>query len=614
MPTPPTTLPQLPPSLTTTSAMIAEFIAHGGQHIVLSPGSRSAPIAYVAYAAAHHKHITLHVRIDERSAAYLALGIAKAHPTSPVLVAMTSGTAVANAHPAVLEAHHSGLPLIVMSADRPHELRGTGANQTTEQPGLFAHAPRLTIDLPAPSTQPSELTRDARHARTIMARSITAALGTFTHHPGPVHLNVSLRDPLAPTTQELATLTQWWVNTPTAQVTVPHHVATVTTQTTEETSPQASTAPTATLNTDIHRPIMSHPHTVVVAGDNAGVQAAALAERYQWPLISEPSSGAPSELCTVPAPGGLLRHAQRHPESPVARIVDATTQVIVCGHPTLTRPVMALMAQVDHLVIAPTDAGPWNDPTGNADLVIPLTELVSLPQHTTSHDDPPRGEWLNQWLHAAHNLTDSMRQMSSGNDLTGPFTPQRLAMLLSDELDARHTLVLGSSSVIRDLDLYGALSPQVRVYANRGLAGIDGVTSTALGIAVAQPQHHCVLVVGDLTFLHDINGLLRGPQEPHINLTIIVLNDDGGAIFHGLEHSAHGDDELFERVLATPHGASIEHLCAGYAAAWQQAETIDELRSALATQPNGIQVVELSMSRADRVAGRAALDHRDITS
>ncbi|WP_350227718.1 thiamine pyrophosphate-binding protein [Paraoerskovia sediminicola] len=186
------------PAVRAGRVLVAELVAHGVRHVVLSPGSRSAPLAYALADAESRGELRLHVRVDERSAGFLALGLAKgaalAGEPEAVAVATTSGTAAANLHPAVLEAHHTGVPVVVLTADRPHELRGTGANQTTAQPGLYASAVRYEADVPAPSGAAGE----DRDLRAVLTRALAAALGARTQHPGPVHLNLSYRDPLVP--------------------------------------------------------------------------------------------------------------------------------------------------------------------------------------------------------------------------------------------------------------------------------------------------------------------------------------------------------------------------------------------------------------------------------
>ena len=562
--------------------LVQELAAHGVRDVVLSPGSRSAPLAYALAEAALRDDdrpagappVRLHVRVDERSAAFLALGLARAAAVDgeprPVAVVTTSGTAVANLHPAVLEAHHAGVPLVLLTADRPHELRGTGANQTTVQPGLFGPATRLEADVPAPTGRPGE-DRDLRH---LVSRAVTAALGTRTGDPGPVHLDLAYREPLAPGPEPWPST---GAGTPPGRVAVvPRPAADV---------PVAADVPA---RADLPGPV------VVVAGDGAGPDARRLAEAAGWPLLAEPSSGArgganaPAAyrmLLADPALGGRVR------------------SVVLLGRPTLSRPVSALLARddVDLTVISPLGSG-WPDAGRAADRV-----LTGVPAAWLAG---PAGDpaWLGAWQRAdtaAAAALDALLDEDpaapptrSTPPLTGPLAVRAVAeaCLPSD------VLVVGSSNPVRDLDLVARWTEAPTVLANRGLAGIDGMVSTATGVALGLPRRRVRALMGDLTFLHDVGGLLRLTTEPEVDLQLVVLNDAGGSIFATLEHGAPERARTFERVFGTPHAADVAALCAGYGVRHVRVSDATALAAALAAPGPGTSVVEVRVDRADRRA------------
>lgn len=554
--------------------LVQALAALGVRDVVLAPGSRSAPLAYaLADAAAAHRPehapaLRLHVRVDERVAGFLALGLARAaresgHPR-PVAVVTTSGTAVANLHPAVLEAHHAGLPLLLLTADRPHELRGTGANQTTVQAGLFGAAVRLALDVPAPTGRPGE-DRDLRH---LAGRAVAAALGTRTADPGPVQLDLAYREPLTPDTAA-------WPEPGTTALA-------------EVLSATAAVA---------DRPVPPGP-VVVVAGDGAGEQARRLAEAAGWPLLAEPSSGARSGPQAI----GTYRLLLGRPE-----LGGRIRSVVLFGRPTLSRPVSALLAREDVqlTVIAPTGAD-WPDAGRAADLVLPAVP----PNWWQPAGDP---QWTADWQHADARavaaldtelaLLDAVDELAaeafgtaSGAGLPGPVA----AAAVTAATRPGDVLVLGSSNPIRDADLMARWSEPVTVLANRGLAGIDGTISTASGVALGLPGRRVRALMGDLTFLHDAGGLLHLDAEQRPDLQVVVMNDGGGSIFATLEHGAPERAAVFERIFGTAHRADLAGLCAGYRVPHRLVRTRAELTAALDQPVTGTSVVEVVVDRADR--------------
>ncbi len=558
-------------------AVVRGLAAQGVRDVVLCPGSRSAPLAYALLAAHEAGWLRLHVRVDERSAGFLALGLtcgawAEAEDDDgdrdpraarPAAVVTTSGTAVANLHPAVLEAAHAGRPLIVVSADRPHAMRGTGANQTTDQPGIFGGAVRWSADLPA------DAATSERAVEAVVARAVAAARGLRTADPGPVHLNVALREPLTPATP--------WVP---GGLPDPH----------PRIEPRA---PAAVLRAD-GVALPRGPRTVVVAGDGAGPAARTLAERAGWPLLAEPTSGARSGPSAVGAYRLLLD---------VPELAGAVERVVLLGHPTLSRPVSRLLARADVevVVVAPGGAG-WTDVEGAASRV---TGAV----HLEGDGGPTAGErtWLGRWLVA----DGAARAVLDAHLAAAPPDGLAVARAVAEATEAgaggARTLVVGASNPVRDLDL--ATSPRpttARMVANRGLAGIDGTLSTAAGVALASGAPVRALV-GDLTFLHDVGGLACGPLEVEPDLQVVVVNDDGGGIFATLEHGAPERAGTFERVFGTPQGVDLAALCAGFGVPHQRVTDLDGLRAVLARPVRGRSIVEVPVDRAGLRARRESV-------
>ena len=553
---------------------------------VLSPGSRSAPLVYALAADEVAGRIRAHVRIDERAAAFTALGLGRLDPARPAAVVTTSGTATAHLHAAVMEAHHSRIPLLVLTADRPAELREVGANQTTRQAGMFRSLVRLAVDLPAPTAEaasPVEL----RTAVSTAARALAAATG---EHPGPVHLNLSFRDPLVPRAEDSErsdrTAAPEWI-------VVTRRV------------PAPAPAP---------QPVPVDPRTVVVAGDGAGPAAAALADAHGLPLLAEPSSGALTADGLVPRHPALLREVMADPAHPLR-----PRRAIVLGHPTLSRPVVgALLGAADVEVVVVDPHPDWPDVARRASLVVPAATGQEIPgtgqeatgtgQDAASAGAAPaapaapeidlaqRRAWVEAWRTAADAAAARLPQ---------PWQ-QRAALAVWEASGPGDLLVLGSSSLVRDLEQHaGPTSAQV--IANRGLAGIDGTTAMAGGLALARAARdepgergRTRLLVGDLTALHDLTGLLVGPEEPRPELDVIVVDDGGGRIFSGLEHAA-APPALLRRFFTTPHGADIAAVAAGLGADARSLEA-DELPAALAEPAQGLRVlvVQESLSEVPR--------------
>lgn len=466
--------------------IVSALVAHGVTDVIVCPGSRDAPLSYALAAADEAGMLHLTVRLDERSAGFVALGLGKVG--RPAAVVTTSGTAVANLHPAVAEADAAGVPMIVISADRPAQMWHTGANQTTVQTGIFGPAPRWQLSVPAGF--PADDRLDA-----VVLRAVSAARGTLTDDPGPVHLNVSFDDPLVPDSP--------WQPTHDAE------------------SPRAVLEPPP-LRPAV--PLTMPVHTVVVAGDGAGPRARELAEEGGWPLLAEPTSQA---RCGDNA----LTDYQTLLTGPLASEVEG---VLVLGHPTLSRPVSRLLTGPGITVL--TDRARWTDVAG-------VARAVHLPVQL---DVPERDEtWVERWKRAdREGVSPSIKQSVCAT------------IWQASAQESAPALVIGASDVIRSFDRHAAPAAiPAQAYANRGLAGIDGTMSTAMGIAMGTGRPVRV-VLGDLTFAHDAMALLQAAGQEPLDLQVIVLDDHGGAIFAGLEH-ARAPRPMLQRFFLTPQNLDV---------------------------------------------------------
>lgn len=536
------------------AAAVAELVAKHCTDVVMSPGSRNSPLAYALLA---RRDVRVHMRIDERSAAFTALGLARVQRRH-VGVVMTSGTAVANAYPAVIEAHMSHTPIAVISADRPERLVGTGASQTIWQQGIFG--------------------RYAETQQVATIDDVHAVRFTDTQ----VHINVALDTPLVP-----AALPE--------PVGAPRRVGP---------GSLASSAAGGIGGANDHGAVDVDltRDTLVIAGDEAwevpGLE--------HVPTIAEPTAPTPFHQVHPLA-------ARFFAQSEVAISHDggdfaATTkpeQVIVVGHPTLHRDVMALLADPDIEVIGISRTGTF---TGQPDRRGARVNATGQPTDT----------WLKICEAAGEVGAETVRAALAEEEFG--FTGLHVAAAVCDTLAVGDTLVLGSSNPVRDASFVGMPFDGVSTYAARGAAGIDGTVSQAVGVALATQQlrpdeiraPRTLALMGDLTFLHDVNGLLIGAGEPRPgNLTIVVANDDGGGIFEGLEPGADHLRGAFERAFGTPHGTDVEKLAQAYGADYRRADTLAELHQVLLeleAQPNPITVVEAATTRTTRRALAARLN------
>ncbi len=549
------------PSTAQSRVVVDELIRGGVRDVVLCPGSRNAPLAFALSDADRAGRLRLHVRIDERTAGFLAVGLAVSSGR-PVPIAMTSGTAVANLGPAVLEANYARVPLIILSANRPYELLGTGANQTMEQLGYFGTQVRAAISLGLAEdglrsfdAQNAPRSFDAQNAqwRSATCRVLAAATGTRSANAGPVQFDIPLREPLVP--EPDSSPEDYPPGRPDGK-------------------PWTYTPP---VSFDEPLDIDITPDTVVIAGHGAGVHP----NLAHLPTVAEP---------TAP-------HAD-NPLHPWALPLLTPKQVIMAGRPTLHRPVSALLADPDVAVYALTTGPRWPDVSGNS-------TATGTRAQTTGAPDP---EWLRQCAEANARVNAAVRDQLAAHPLG---TGLHVAAAVADALRPGDQLVLGASNPVRDAALVGLNVEDITVRSNRGVAGIDGTVSTAIGAALAHDPGRTVALLGDLTFVHDASGLLIGPTEPTPrNLTIVVSNDNGGGIFELLEQGDPRFADVSSRIFGTPHDVDVGALCRAYHVEARQIE-VGELSCALDEPHDGIRVLEVKADRSTlrqlHAAIRAAL-------
>ncbi|UNK71593.1 thiamine pyrophosphate-binding protein [Microbacterium sp. H1-D42] len=580
------------PASDAAAELLAGLIGHGVRDLVLAPGSRSQAVALAAVGLARAGALRVHVRIDERVAGFTALGIAR-ETRVPVAVLCTSGTAAGNLLPATMEAFHSGIPLLLLTADRPPELRGIGANQATVQPGIFAPFVRMQVDAPVPSeTHVSETPDDSAASRRAVpghtgaesddlrsptawtglgARAVRAALGLegegLPGVAGPVHLNLPTREPLSAAGVS---------STPVADAVPPLPVA----------------EPT----------LLPHgPRTVVIAGADAGSDAEELSHVGGWPLIAEVVSGARFGRLVVHGYRELLRDAS---------LGGQIERAVVFGHPTLSREVAALLSRADVDVLAVRGGGEALDLNGRTTAV----DAVAVA------DGAADRQWLGAWMTASQALAIDLSAPAPDQDgLYSSDTSARLGAVRA-ELDAvrkrvdreilvdavwratwpHDRLMFGSSRLVRVADqVLGG--KKVPVHASRGLAGIDGTIATGIGIALASQAEGSPgvtrVLLGDLAFLHDVGALLLPADEPAPRIQVIVGNDGGGTIFDGLEVAGSAPTADLDRAFYTPHTAKLREIADAYGWEFAQISTRSALDQALTSPISGPQIIEVPLDR-----------------
>ncbi|MEV4005536.1 2-succinyl-5-enolpyruvyl-6-hydroxy-3-cyclohexene-1-carboxylic-acid synthase [Actinomadura sp. NPDC049753] len=542
------------PATALASVLVDELQRCGMTDVVLAPGSRSAPLALALHAAEESGGLRLHVRIDERSASFLGLGMAK-RSGRPVALVCTSGTAAANFHPAVVEAHESGVPLIVITADRPPELRATGANQTIDQVKLYGTAVRWSAEIGVPENRPGMVA----YWRSLVSRAWGLAQAPV---PGPVHLNAAFREPLIPDGDET------WC---------------------EPLDGDATGAWTkvraATPGSVLHVPPTRRG--VLVVGDGAVnvKRYVAAASMAGWPVLAEPNGNArygDHALSSHHFLLGVPEFVERHrPEV-----------VVTLGKPGLSRPLLSLLRRAEeHIVLAP-DLAHWPDPVRSATQVAPEVEIPVV-----SGDDT----WLKSWRSADRAAAAAVDAVL---DAVPEVSEPRLARDMVAALPGGSLLFTAASMPIRDLDQVMRPRRGIRIMANRGASGIDGLVSTAMGAALVHSGRSYALL-GDLAFLHDQNGLILGPRERRPDLAMVVVNNQGGGIFSLLPQAALRGP--FERVFGTPHQVDLEAVAAAHGVPYRRLAAAADLPKALAGE--GLRIIEARTDREANAALHADLRH-----
>jgi 2-succinyl-5-enolpyruvyl-6-hydroxy-3-cyclohexene-1-carboxylate synthase len=526
-------------------AFVDELARCGVRHAVTSPGSRSTPLVL---SLAREPRITATSIVDERSAGFFALGIAKATRT-PAALACTSGTAAANYAPAVIEAHEARVPLLVLTADRPPELRDLGAGQTIDQVKLYGSAAKWFLEVDEAPATPERL----RWLRQLACRAFwTAREG----RAGPVHLNFSLREPL---TLDEPLPGDDDSGRPGDRPYV--------------TRPRTTHEPPPALVETLREEIKARPRAVIVAGrsERDPELPASLAGFADWaaiPLLADPLSGARRGPAAIAHYDALLRDddfAAAHAPDLVIRVGDFPT----------SKPLRRWLHGLDDALQLSFDpANAWQDPAGAVATILAADPRCTLDAIAAKLQRRPHTTWLDRWHRADRIAAGAIATALTPAGLSEPRVAAELGSLLPPEA----TIVVASSMPVRDVEtFFPAREHPPRVLANRGANGIDGTVSTAFGCAAAD-DGPVILLIGDIALIHDIGGLLAATR-PGIKLTIVLLHNDGGGIFDFLPVSREGDD--YVEHVATPHGLDFAHAAALFGCDYRHAADPEEFREAL---------------------------------
>lgn len=572
------------PSVDTARAILSTLDALGVTHVLYCPGSRSAPFAYALESGSFSGHAR--AVLDERGAGFLAVGLARGGALPAIVV--TSGTAVAELTPAVLEASHARLPLIVLSADRPGELRGVGASQTTDQARLFAAHARACVELEPQEPSPSLVGQ--------VSRAFAAATGAPTGVPGPVQINVAFRDPLTP--QSPASRAS--ATPASSSMTVPGDAGLPGDEAPASFVPRPTRVLAASPVPERWEDVVgSATAGLIVAGEGASQRAAHWSRASGFPLLAEPASGAW-------ALGGVTPFEQAVVCSDLARQVDT---VVLTGRPTLSRPIHALLARPDVRVIVVDPCAPWVDTSGNATTVVADLQAPEDPVPGRLADWASRVQALSA---KAASRIDALLSDGSGRTMID------LARAVASATAG--PLVLGASNPVRAFDLGVASLSGRLVYSNRGQAGIDGTVATAVGVALAhglarrdeasapgsprggkaaEPARapRVTAVMGDLTLCHDASSLALAAATG-ARLDIVLADDSGGGIFATLEHGRATTPEAYDRWFGVAQSVNYEALAAAYGVGFVRATHPRELASILAAPAAGPRLIHAPVERA----------------
>lgn len=566
------------------AAFVDELARSGLRHACICPGSRSTPLAM---ALARHPDIRIWVLVDERSAAFFALGIARALESAVALLT-SSGTAAANLHPAVIEAYYGRVPLIVLTADRPPELRDLGAAQTIDQVHLYRGHVKWFVDLPVP-----ELSDDLiRHVRVVASRAIVAA---HTAPRGPIHLNFPFREPLLPPPNSAQLEDVQELGSPLARSgDVPYVAATIGTQHPDPVSVAILAAE-----------LKGVSQGLIVCGpqEDSGLAPAIveLASILGYPILADPLSqvrcGPHDQSLIVDAYDAFLRDDEVCQEL----VPDV---VLRFGAMPTSKPLVLYLQRYPSCrhVLIDTNGG-WRDP------MLIISEVVHADPRAVCEaliEAAPApaadGRWRQQWMELS-----KLTRLAIDDELaTDSLFEGRVFAELAGLLPDGATVFAGNSMPVRDLDtFFPAVDRRIRFLANRGANGIDGVISSALGAATAC-DGPLVLVIGDLSFYHDLNGLFAA-HKYELEATIVLLNNDGGGIFSFLPQANY--PEAFEELFGTPTGLDFRQAAALYGASFSRPVTWREFRDDLgsALSAKELSIVEVATNRDQNV-----MRHRDI--
>lgn len=555
------------------AAFLDELVRSDVKHIVVSPGSRSTPIAMVA---AEHPDLHVWLNVDERCAAFFALGMAKAR-REPVAIVCTSGTAVANYMPAVVEAKESQVPLIVLTADRPHELRDIGAPQAIDQLNFFGKQVKWFVEMAIPEETPEIL----RYVRTVASRAVSTSI---TGPSGPVHLNFPFREPLVPILEE----DRVWESG------LDHRSQFVRAAESKLVMKEEELELLASRLTQVKRGL-------IVCGplDRPGFaeEIVALGEKLSFPVIADPlsqlRSGSHNKNLVIDSYDAFLRD-----EYISSKLVPEV--VIRFGAMPVSKAVLLFLKknpQIKQIII--DGEGLWRDPTLLASEMIHADPVLFsrsinniLSQNKGQFDETPTSKWLESWVRADRIAGEVLEHL--GNE-EQEFEGQAV-LRIAENLPENATLFVGNSMPIRDVDSFFLNTERnIRIMANRGANGIDGTISAALGAStVAEPL---ILLVGDLTFYHDLNGLLAAKLHK-LNATIVIVNNEGGGIFSFLPQSDHPKN--FELLFGTPLGLDYSHVVKMYGGKFTRIDDWDELSAAIKNSKNvkGLNVIEVRTDRS----------------
>ncbi|MCS7235458.1 MAG: 2-succinyl-5-enolpyruvyl-6-hydroxy-3-cyclohexene-1-carboxylic-acid synthase [Armatimonadota bacterium] len=553
------------------SALVDELWRGGVRDVCLCPGSRSAPLALSAW---RHPGLRTWTLLDERGMGFFATGLARAS-RRPVAALTTSGTAAANLLPAVVEAYFAGVPLVVVTADRPHEVRGFGALQTVGQVRLFEGHVKFSADLPLPEADD----RGLRFVRSLTCRALQEACSS---PQGPAHLNVPLREPLVPVPGPL----------PAASSDAARGRPGGGPYTAWSTEPWAAREHDVA---ELAEWLGRCERGVIVCGplDRPGFPdaVAELAGLVSYPVLAEPLSqvrAGPHDRSQVVDCGEALLRVPGLAETLTPEVVlrfgatptSRTLQAYLSAHP-----------RAHHVVVH--EGGAWPDPDHVAGRVVhadPVQVCRALAQRLQPR---ARGAWWRTWSRLQGAAREALRHFLQG--VSEPFEGRvfwELAALLPDP----SVLFVGNSMPVRDLDaFFPCTEKRVRMLANRGASGIDGVVSSALGVAAAAGQP-VVLVVGDVSFYHDLNGLLAA-RRFGLDLVVVLLHNDGGGVFSFLPQAEHG--EGFEELFGTPHGLDFRPAVEMFGGRYQRVRGWEDFREAVrdGLGAGGLQVVEVRTDR-----------------